>query len=238
MHDHSAEGSAPTRTARAGRWNERRFELVLALLLGAASIITAWASFQASLYDGRMAAANTQAGVLAAEAESLYLENNQQYASDAELFGRLTELEVQSRSADPAAAAVAVETLELLKFQSLTDTFAAAIDWAAAENDADPSTFTHPQQSEAYEAALFTEYDEKKAAADAALTSAATFNELGDQLTLATVLLAISLFLFGIAAILRAARLRLILVGVSTAVMIAATVMSVIVVLTPTGSAL
>lgn len=229
-----APATAPTHAGPAREsWFSRQFELVIAVLLGVASVITAWASFQASLYDGEMSAANTKASVLAAEAESLYLEGNQQYVSDGQLFDRLTELEIQSTSADAAAAAVALETVEVLSFQSMTEDFAAAMDWAAAENEADPEYFTHPQASEDYQAVLFGGYQEVKAEADAALESSAKFNELGDQLTLGTVLLAISLFLFGIAAIIRSFRLRLIITGVSTVVMVVATVMSVIVVNTP-----
>lgn len=214
-------------------WLGRNFELFVAVLLGIASIITAWASFQASLYDGEMAAANTKAGVLAAEAESLYLEGNQQFVSDGQLFDRITELEIQTTSADPAAAAVAAETIDVLSFQSMTEEFAAAMEWAAAENEADAAFFTHPQASEEYQAALFGGYEEVKAQADAELERSGKYNELGDQLTLGTVLLAISLFLFGIAALLRGLRMRLIITGVSTVVMVVATVMSIIVVTTP-----
>lgn len=229
-----APTTAPTHAGPAREsWFSRQFELFIAVLLGVASVITAWASFQASLYDGEMSAANTKASVLAAEAESLYLEGNQQYVSDGQLFDRLTELEIQSTSADAAAAAVALETVEVLSFQSMTEDFSAAMDWAAAENEADPEYFTHPQASEEYQSVLFSGYQEVKAEADAALESSAKFNELGDQLTLGTVLLAISLFLFGISAIIRSFRLRLIITGVSTVVMVVATVMSVIVVNTP-----
>lgn len=215
------------------RWIESNFELIIALLLGIASIITAWASYQASLFDGEMAAANTRAGVLAAEAESQYLEGNQQYVSDAQLFDRLTELGVQASSADPTAAVVASETIDLLTFQSMTETFAAAMDWAAEENEADPTVFTHPQVSEEYQAALFGGYQETKAQADAELERSGKFNDLGDQLTLATVLLAISLFLFGIAALISGARTRYLITGVATAVMVIATIVAIIVVATP-----
>lgn len=218
---------------RRARWFEHNFELVIALLLGIASIITAWASYQASLYDGEMAAANTRAGVLAAEAESQYLEGNQQYVSDAQLFDRLSELNVQANSADPNAADIATQTVDLLKFQSMTDAFSAAIDWADAENEADPETFTHPQASEEYQAHLFGGYEETKAEADAALLKSGAYNDLGDQLTLATVLLAISLFLFGIAALIRSMRTRYLLTGISTLVMLVATVISVMVVSSP-----
>lgn len=224
--------SVPAKKSRAA-WMEHNFELVIALLLGIASIITAWASYQASLYDGEMAAANTRAGVLAAEAESLYLEGNQQYLSDGQLFDRLTELGVQEGSADPAAAAVATETIEILSFQSMTEDFSAAMDWANAENEADPEFFTHPQASEDYQSALFGGYQEVKDEADTALTSSGKYNELGDQLTLATVLLAISLFLLGIAALIRGTRTRYVITGVATVVMVVATVISVVVVSVP-----
>ncbi len=224
---------ADSATAAQESWLSKNFELFVAVLLGIASVITAWASFQASLYDGEMSAANTKAGVLAAEAESLYLEGNQQYMRDGQLFDRITELSIQSSSSNPETAALADETIDVLTFQSLTEDFAAALEWSAAENDADPEFFTHPQDSEEYLTALFGGYHEVKAEADAALESSAKYNELGDQLTLATVLLAISLFLFGIAAIIRSLRMRLIITGVSTVVMVVATVMSVIVVNTP-----
>lgn len=214
-------------------WMNRNFELMIAMLLGLASIVTAWASFQASLYDGEMAAANTRAGVLSAEAESLYLEGNQQYLSDSQLFDRLTELQIQSGSADAAAAAVALETIDVLTFQSMSEDFAAAVDWANAENEADPEMFTHPQGDETYIATLFGEYEQVKAGADTELVNSGKFNDLGDQLTLGTVLLAISLFLFGIAAILRTYRTRVLIAGVSTLVMVVATVMTIVVVSTP-----
>lgn len=231
----SATEHTPAPSSERGIWIEQRFELLIAILLGIASIITAWASYQASLYDGEMAAANTQASVLSAEAESQYLEGNQQYVSDGQLFDRLTELNLLAKSADEAAAAVASETVEVIKFQSMTEAFATAIEWADAENVADPETFTHPQASEEYQQALFGGYEETKAKADAAIEKSAKFNDLGDQLTLATVLLAISLFLFGVAALIRTMRTRYVLTGVATAVMIIATVLSIIVVSTPTA---
>lgn len=131
--------------AKKSKWIDRNFEVIIALLLGITSIITAWASYQSSLFDGEMSAANTKAGVLAAEAESMYLEGNQQLTSDAQLFDRLTELGLQATSSDTAAASVASQSIEVLTFQSMTDDFAAAMEWADAENAADPDTFTHPQ---------------------------------------------------------------------------------------------
>lgn len=51
-----------------------RLELIIAILLGIVSIGNAYASFQAALYDSRMAAAYQRGTALSTEAESLYLE--------------------------------------------------------------------------------------------------------------------------------------------------------------------
>lgn len=214
-------------------WFFQHTELSIAILLGLASIVTAYASFQSSLYDGEVARLNTEASVLAGEAESLYLEANQQYVQDAQIFDRLTELQIEAASDDPTIAAIAAEKIDVLTFQSVSDDFAAAIAWADAENAADPSTFTHPQLSEDYQAALFGPYADTKAQADATLARSAVYNDLGDRLTLNTVLLAISLFLLGVAAILRTRSVQLVLAGTATAIVVVATVLTTIVVTTP-----
>lgn len=214
-------------------WFHRHTELVIAILLGIASIVTAYASFQSSLFDGEVNRLNTKAGVLAAEAESFYLEGNQQYVSDGQLFDRVTELSIIADGPDPAAAAIAQETIDVLLFQSATEVFSEAMAWAAAENEADPTMFTHPQISEDYLAALFGGYEETKGLADEALAQSAVVNDLGDRLTLNTVLLAISLFLLGVAAILRTRSVRVLLAAVATTIVVVATVLTIVVVTTP-----
>lgn len=216
-------------------WFHRNTELVIAILLGLASIVTAYASFQSSLFDGEVNRLNTEASVLSGEAESLYLEANQQYVSDGQLYDRLTELAIIADGPDAADAAIAIETIEVLTFQSVTEDFAAAMAWADAENDADPEFFTHPQASEDYLAALFGPYADMKDQAQTALAASAVFNDLGDRLTLNTVLLAISLFLLGVAAILRTRRVRELLAGVATTIFLVATVLTIVVAMSPTA---
>ena len=239
MSETTSGTADPTTTEQAERehgplrWFHRNTELVIAILLGLASIVTAFASFQSSLADGEVNRLNTEASVLAAEAESLYLEGNQQYFSDGQLFDRLTELAIVAAGPDPDAAAIAQETIDVLSFQSVTEEFGAAMAWADAENEADPSLFTHPQSSEEYLAFLFGGYEETKALANQTLEISNVVNDLGDRLTLNTVLLAISLFLLGVAAILRTRRVRALLAGVATVIVIVVNVLTIIVVSTP-----
>ena len=96
-------------------------ELWIVILLGVVSVATAYATFQAALYDGNQAAAYSQGQTAQTEAESLYLEANQQFVQDTQTISRLMELEVASRSADPIAAAVARETYDAVYFQNVSE---------------------------------------------------------------------------------------------------------------------
>jgi len=186
-------------------------EVFLAVLLGLVSIATAYASFQSSLYDGNQAQAYTNGSNLSTEAESLYLEGNQQYVQDAQLFDRLTDLRLDIESPDPAVAAAAQGKYDVIYFQSVSDDFDNAIQWADAQNEADPELYYSPLDNEDYQAALFGSYAETKDLAVATIGEGDSANTLGDRLTLTTVLMAISLFLLGIAAVVREFRIQIIL---------------------------
>lgn len=216
-----------------GGWLRRRFEMVIAILLGLASILTAYASFQAALYDGEIDALQTRAGMLSAEAESQYLEGNQQFLRDAQVFDQITQLQLAVDGPDPVAADTARRAMEVLTFQSVSPALAAAMAWSVEQNTADASVYTGPQESKDYLAALFGGYQETKAQAQEAIAQAADMNRRSDQLTLNTVLLAISLFLLGITAVMRQFGMRVVLSSVSVVVMAAAAVSTVVVVAAP-----
>lgn len=188
-----------------------RLELMVAIMLGLVSIGIAYASFQAALYDSQMAAAYQRGTALSAEAESLYLEGNQQYVRDAEVWNRLTELVVATESADPVTAANAQTAYDLLMFQAVSEDMSAAIDWSNAQNEADPETYYSPLDSEEYQAALFGGYADTKAEAERVVAEGNEHNSLSDRLTLYTVLMSVSLFLLGIASVVRQYRVQVLL---------------------------
>jgi len=193
------------------RFLRSNIEVFLAILLGLVSIATAYASFQSSLYDGNQAQAYTNGSNLSTEAESLYLEGNQQYVQDAQLFDRLTDLRLDIESPDPAVSLAAQDKYDVIYFQSVSDDFDQAIQWADAQNDADPELYYSPLDNEDYQAALFGSYAETKDLAVATIAEGDSANTLGDRLTLTTVLMAISLFLLDIAAVVREFRIQIIL---------------------------
>jgi len=201
--------------------------VIVAILLGIASTATAWVSFQASLYDSSMAGAYQKSTDLSTQAESLYLEGNQQFILDTQVWNRLSELAVLATSEDPDAAADAQATYDTLMFQSVGDELAGAIEWANAENEADPSTWTSPLDNEDYLGSLFAQYEEVRAESLEVRAEGDNANTLSDKLGLYTVLLSISLFLLGIAAAVSQRKVTLMLAVTGTAVFLVAVALAV-----------
>jgi len=201
-------------------------ELLVAILMGLVSIGIAYASFQASLYDSQMAGAYSQGNNLSTEAESLYLEGNQQFAQDTQVWNQLTGLTVEMESTDKAAAASAHHKYEVLRFQAVSDEFAAAIKWSDEKNAADPAFYYSPLDNEDYQNFLFSPYDKTKQESKAAMIKGDQYNSYGDRLTLNTVLMSISLFLLGISAVLRQRRVQLVLLGTGAVTFFVAAVLT------------
>ncbi|MDQ4137851.1 MAG: hypothetical protein M3116_03255 [Actinomycetota bacterium] len=213
---------SPAAATRTRSGNEPRLgrllsnvELVTAILLGVVSVTTAYASFQAALYDGETAKQFTLGQNHQTEAESLYLEANQQYIRDVQLWDRMTELSIEMGDQDPARAAIAQAQFQTLEFQSVSETLSAAIDWSNQQNDANPDEYVGPFRSEDYQNALYGAWAAEDDKSTAAFAAGDVADKHGDKLTLTTVLMAISLFLLGVAAVARQLRVQFILIGVS-----------------------
>ena len=197
-------------------------ELAIAILLGLVSIATAYASFQAALYDSQMAGAYNVGNAEATEAESLYLEGNQQFLQDTQVFNQLSLLQVEIADGD----ALAQEKYDTLYFQGVSEEFGAAIDRAAAQTEADPEFFYSPLDDVDYQDSLFSPWSDKKADSEATIATGDDFNSRSDKLTLYTVLMSISLFLLGIAALVRQRRTQLVLVGTGLVISVVAVILT------------
>jgi hypothetical protein len=202
------------------------FELVVAILLGVVSIVAAYASFQGALYDSQMAGAYQKGSNLSTEAESLYLEGNQQFVQDTQVYNRLTELRVDIESADATVAADAQAKYDVLEFQAVSDEFGAAIANADELNANDAEFYYSPLDDEDYQDFLFSDYADTKAESEAVIKEGDSFNSFSDQLELYTVLMTISLFLLGLAAVVRAQRTQWILAGTGTAIFAVAAILT------------
>ena len=191
-------------------------ELLIVILLGIVSVATAWVSFQAALYDGQTAKALSQSQSATAEVESLYLEGNQEYVQDAQTLARLTELQAQIDAGDPIAA----DVFDALYFVAVSEHFGAAIERADAINATDTEFYTSPLDDEEYQGVLFGAYAEKSDEAVALVAEADQLDGRGDWLTLTTVLMAISLFLLGVAAVVRSRKVQYSLIVIGSAIFV------------------
>lgn len=219
----------PDATDAQSRHSGLGLELLIVILLGLVSVATAYASFQSSLYGSQMAAAYAKGNDARTEAESIFLEANQQYMADAQTWRQLVLLEVEAMSSDPAVAELARAKAEELRFIAVDEVLQAAIDWSAAEGAADPEYYHDPQSSDEYLAARFDAYTDKLAESQQHLAAGDVANGYGDQLTLYTVLMAITLFLLGIAAVVRLHVVKWVLIGVGTAIFIVAAILTALV---------
>ena len=217
---------APAQGSPALTLLRKNVELSIAILLGLVSIVTAYASFQSSLYDGAMTQNYTVGSNLSTEAESLYLEGNQQYVQDAQLYDRLTDLQLDTFNPDAAVATAAQEKYDVIYFQSVSEAFDLAIQWANEQNAADPALYFSPLDNEDYQASLFGGYADTKDQADATIAKGDVANGLSDHLTLNTVLMAISLFLLGIAAVVSIFQMKLIMGGTAIVIFLTAAIMT------------
>jgi hypothetical protein len=191
-------------------WFSKHAELVVVVLLGLVSVSTAYTSFQASLYDSQMAGAYATGGTYKTEAESLYLESNQQYVQDAQTLTALDALNVEIYNTSGDQAALAQAKYDSVWSSSVSSVLMEAIDRASAETDA-TGTYTNPQDDEAYLDDLFGAYDATNAESRAQLALGDDYNARGDKLTLNTVLMALSLFLLGVAAVVKVNQTRILL---------------------------
>jgi hypothetical protein len=201
-------------------------EVIIAILLGVVSIGTAYASFESSLYGGTQAQDYTNGTTQSTEAESLYLENNQTFVQNSQLWQTLTELRLDIANPDPAIADAAQIKYDTIYFQSVSEDFGAAIERADAENEANPDFYVDPSDDEAYQDTLFSEYSALHEKSGKTIAAGDLANTYGDKFTLATVIMAVSLFLLGIAAVVSAFRVKLIMGAFGTAIFILAGVLA------------
>lgn len=189
-------------------------ELVTVILLGIVSVATAYTGFQGALYGGASDDRISKSEAAGTEAESLYLEGNQQYVQDAATVLHLAELDVERQSADPIIAADAAAKYDEIYFIGVSEDLDQAIQNAAALDESEPEFYHDPLADEAYQASLFSAYGEKSVESDDLRAEGGALGDQGDQLGFYTALMAITLFLLGVAAVVRRPLMQWILIAV------------------------
>jgi hypothetical protein len=190
-------------------WWQRHAELIVVILLGVVATATAYTSFQSGIYGGQSDDKISQSEAAGTEAESLYLEGNQQYVQDTQTLQQLSAYAIAADAGDTTAAT----QYDDLYFTSVSEELGAAIDAAAAEDEADPDFWHDPQADEDYRFSLFGSYAEQSDNSLALRAEGDALGYNGDLLSLYTTLMAVSLFLLGIAAVLKRPVLQWVLIA-------------------------
>jgi hypothetical protein len=189
-------------------------ELVTVILLGIVSVATAYTSFQSGLYGGASDDRISRSEAKGTEAESLYLEANQQYVQDTQTILRLSDLDILRRSADPVTAFDSAAQYNELYFIGVSEDLDPAIQSAAALDISEPDFWHDPQADDAYNAALFGSYADASDESEKLRSEGDKIGDQGDQLGFYTALMAITLFLLGVAAVVRRPLMQWILIAV------------------------
>ncbi|MEO5920785.1 MAG: hypothetical protein ABIQ01_06550 [Pseudolysinimonas sp.] len=221
-----AESTSSTDKKSTGSRIFANVELIVVIFLGIVSVATAYTSFQSGLYGGHSDDKISQSEASGTLAESLYLEGNQQYVQDAQTVLRLAELNIDAQSADPVTAADAAGKYDEIYFIGVSEDLDAAIQSAAALDESEPDFYHYPLDEDSYLQARFSGYEDEAAYSESLREEGNQLGAAGDQLGFYTALMAITLFLLGIAAVVRAPRMKWILIAIGMTIFTVTAIMT------------
>jgi hypothetical protein len=196
----------------------RRIEVTTAVLLSVAGLVSAWASYQASLWGGEQALHYAKASAKVTEASRLSIVDGQNVATDAQLFMGWLEAAV----ADDAPRMNFFEHRFSPELRAKFDPWRARSpgDLRRLKMDPDaPTRFPRTEHREGIEARRL------QAAADAEFARGDSANRIGDRYVAATVVLSTVLFLAGISPLITGARIRQAMLALAALIGIAACIL-------------
>ena len=206
VHEH--EDQSLVETAR-GLWQDERVEIVAAILLALATVLSAWGAYQATRWSGEQAEAYARSASLRAAA-----------GRQGTVASRNVQVDVSTFLAWAQAKASGDDRLATFLQSRFRAEFAAPFEaWAknAAPDDQGIPAGTPFDQPE-YVLSAQVQADELTAQADAALAEAQYDNQISDNFVLTAVLFASVLFFAGTAAKFRPQWIRWSMIGVAVIV--------------------
>jgi hypothetical protein len=204
----------------------QKLEIIIAILLGITAVLTAWAAWQGSLYDGNQAQCYTEGTKLIADANGYYNEADQMLVQDMDTWNKITDLRIELEYATVNNNEADMERfqwkLDQVMADNVSDTLAEAIDWADAQTD-----YASPFYQEGYVESYYVVADETYDEGQAKIAEGDLNNSLGDKQGLVTVVFAVVLFLLGIISSFKNNTTKFIVVVVSVAALVFAVVVMV-----------
>lgn len=187
-----------------------RFELVVAFLLGIAAILIAWAAFQGGLLGGDSQKELSKAAVSSDQASQMWTQGYMRQTQDENLF----------REYAAAQNAGDEELAEFILNSLMEENLTTAIEWWSEQDTEEiPSPFDGGEGNP-YTIEEFTTGEELDEQAEKEQAEGERLDDWGDKFDGVGVLLAVSLFLFGVAALLKSPRVKIGLVVLGGAVLL------------------
>ncbi len=191
---------AQTISEREDESESKRLERIAAIILGLAALVAAVTAYRSALADGDAAAGFAESNAHLSDANFFYAKGNGELTSDQDLFLQLIVAEQGGQTV----------TADYIENTLMSDNLRSAVeDWRSTDlaTPFDGDTYVLP------EAIGFG--DEEQLAAEESARQAKDDDQLGDKFELAGVLLAICLFMAGIATLFEDRQLTKILLGVA-----------------------
>jgi Tfp pilus assembly protein PilE len=165
----------------------QRLELAAAIVLGMAALVAAWTAYQAALTDGDAAQGYAESNAKLSDANFFYARGNQQSAQDNQLWLTLLEAEQEGNT----------ELAEFIETGVMSENLQEAVAlWREPNESVTPfdDIEGNPYRVEDFETA-----DGLQQESEDAFATGSEADEKGDTYELAGVLLAVALFIAGIA---------------------------------------
>ena len=172
-------------------------ELIAAILLGVAGVLTAYAAYNGALAGGDALKGYTQSSRTTADANGFYNDYSQTYNADQALF---LQYQLLVEKGDQATADVIKDTMFSAELTAATDAWLLLPEGEGAATPLDTDEYVVPALDSA---------QELTAQADAEFVEAQTIDDQGDNFDLAAVYLAVSLFFAGIAALFKVRKIQI-----------------------------
>lgn len=194
------------------------FEIIVAILLGVTAVLTAWAAWQGSLYDGNQAQYYTEGNATLADGNERWNEASQALAQDLDTWNQISGLQVDLEYAQYSGKADEAEAAQYkinMIMYSVSDKLAQGMEWAGAQKE-----YSTPFEKEGFIDSYYDEAEEIMNEGYLKIKEGNIANDLGDKQGLVTVVFAVVLFMLGIVGTLKNFKIKLIIACFSIAALI------------------
>lgn len=192
----------------------KAFELFIAIVLGLTAVLTAYASWQGSLYGGIQAQNYTEGNATLADGNERYNAASQLITQDMQTWNEISSLRVDQAFAESAGETDEVSRiqykLDYLMYNNVSPDLEAAIAWADEQTD-----YASPFEMEGYVDSYYVDANTVLDSGYAKITAGNEANGHGDKQGLVTVIFAVVLFMLGIVSTFNNMRTKFVVTGIS-----------------------